>query len=57
MTDQLTNRLFDFIESSPTAFHTINAVRAMLLHAGFTELSETEPWVLGRAGAISPPGT
>ncbi len=50
MTDQLTNRLFDFIESSPTAFHTINAVRAMLLHAGFTELSETEPWVLEAGG-------
>lgn len=46
MTDKLTNQLFDFIESSPTAFHTVNAVRAMLLHAGFTELSETEPWDL-----------
>lgn len=46
MTDQLTNRLFDFIESSPTAFHTVNAVRAMLLHAGFVELSEQEPWTL-----------
>ena len=46
MMDKLTNRLFDFIESSPTAFHTVNAVRAMLLHAGFTELSETQPWQL-----------
>ncbi len=31
MTDQLTNRLFDFIESSPTSCHAVNAVRAMLL--------------------------
>lgn len=46
MTDKLTNQLFDFIESSPTAFHTVNAVRAMLLNAGFTELSETETWPL-----------
>jgi len=46
MTDQLTNRLFDFIESSPTAYHTVNAVRAMLLNAGFTQLDETQPWTL-----------
>lgn len=46
MTDQLTNRLFDFIESSPTSYHTVNAVRALLLNAGFTELSETGAWEL-----------
>ncbi len=46
MTDRLTGRLFDFIESSPTAFHTVNAVRAMLLNGGFTELSESGPWEL-----------
>ena len=46
MTDQLTNRFFDFIESSPTALHTVNAARALLLHAGFAELSEREPWEL-----------
>ena len=44
MTDKLTSRLFDFIESSPTACHTVNAVRALLLNAGFTELPETGPW-------------
>ena len=42
----LTNRFFDFIESSPTAFHTVNAVRALLLHAGFIELTEQQPWEL-----------
>ena len=46
MTDKLTSRLFDFIESSPTAYHTVNAIRAMLLNAGFTELPETGPWEL-----------
>lgn len=46
MTDKLTERLFNFIESSPTAYHTVNAVRAMLLNAGFKELSETGPWEL-----------
>lgn len=47
MTDKLTERLFNFIESSPTACHTVNAVRALLLNAGFTELPETGPWELG----------
>lgn len=46
MTDHLTNQLFDFIQSSPTALHTTNTVRVMLLHAGFTELPETGPWHL-----------
>lgn len=38
--------LFDFIESSPTSMHTVETVRNMLKSAGFTELSETEPWEL-----------
>lgn len=42
----LTNRFFDFIQASPTAFHTVNAVRALLLHAGFIELTEQQPWDL-----------
>ena len=44
MTDKQTNQFFDFVQSSPTAFHTVNAVRALLLHAGFTELGEEQPW-------------
>ena len=44
MTDQLTNRLFDFIQSSPSPLHTVQTVRAMLLQAGFMELLETQPW-------------
>lgn len=46
MTGQLTNQLFDFIQSSPTALHTVKTVRAMLLQAGFEELSESQPWAL-----------
>ena len=46
MTDQLTNRLFDFIQSSPSPLHTVQTVRAMLLQAGFMELLETQPWQL-----------
>ena len=46
MIDQLTNRLFDFIEGSPTALHTTRTVGAMLLQAGFTQLDEGEAWSL-----------
>lgn len=44
--EQLIADLFDFIEKSPTACHTVETVRGMLKKGGFTELSETEPWEL-----------
>lgn len=50
MPDRLTDRLFDFIGSSPTPYHTVYTVRAMLLNAGFTELRETGPWELREGG-------
>jgi aspartyl aminopeptidase len=42
--------LFDFIESSPTACHTVETVRQMLLAQGFQELSEREGWQLEKGG-------
>ena len=39
-------KLFDFIESCPTACHTAATVGRMLEEAGFTQLQETEPWTL-----------
>ena len=39
-------KLFDFIESCPTACHTVATVSRMLEAAGFTPLQETEPWDL-----------
>lgn len=44
--ENLISGLFDFIESSPTSMHTVETVRNLLKEAGFTELSETEPWEL-----------
>ena len=35
-------KLFDFIKSSPTAFHTAEAVAERLREAGYTELSEKD---------------
>lgn len=46
----LTAKLFDFIESSPTACHTVDTVRKMLTAEGFTELSETDAWNLQPGG-------
>ena len=37
-----TEKLFDFIESSPTACHTVETLREILLGAGFTELYEQQ---------------
>ncbi len=44
--EKIITELFDFIESSPTACHTVETVGKLLKEAGFTELSETEPWEL-----------
>lgn len=48
--EALVQDLFDFIESSPTACHTVQTAAAMLKAAGFTELRETEPWELQPGG-------
>lgn len=47
---ELTQKLFDFIESSPTACHTVDTVRKMLIADGFTELNETDAWELEEGG-------
>jgi aspartyl aminopeptidase len=41
-----TKELFDFIEKSPSPFHVILNVKAMLLENGFTELKEHKKWNL-----------
>ncbi|MEC8804058.1 MAG: M18 family aminopeptidase [Pseudomonadota bacterium] len=38
--------LLDFLESSPTAFHAVAALKSMLIDSGFTALSEEEQWDL-----------
>ena len=43
-------KLFDFIEQSPTASHTVATVETMLETSGFRTLSETEPWRLEPGG-------
>ena len=42
--------LFDFIKSSPSAYHTVESVRRALLASGFTELYEADAWSLSPGG-------
>ena len=43
-------RLLDFIDESPTAFHAVAAAEKRLASAGYTELREFEAWRLCRGG-------
>ena len=45
-----TKELFDFIKSSPTAYHTVETVKDMLVNAGFTQVSETDTKQLSDGG-------
>ncbi len=42
----ITGRMLDFIDASPTAFHVVDNISKMLLDKGFTELSEKDEWKL-----------
>ncbi len=48
--ENINQRLFDFIKSSPTSFHAASAVGSMLLTAGFEKLSECGAWQIKRGG-------
>ena len=43
-------QFLNFAEQSPTAFHAVSNFRAALLKAGFTELRETDPWLVDAGG-------
>lgn len=42
--------LFDFIKSSPTAYHTVDSVKRVLVKNGFSELYESDVWQLAPHG-------
>ena len=50
MTAQLTKQLMDFIDASPTMFHTISACKEILEAHGFTYLDQRAPWTLQQGG-------
>ena len=43
-------RFLNFAEQSPTAFHAAANLAAMLREAGYTELRETDPWLVDAGG-------
>lgn len=50
MTAQLTKQLMDFIDASPTMFHTISACKEILEANGFTYLDQRTSWQLQQGG-------
>lgn len=49
-TEKLTNELFDFINSSPCAYHAAENVAKELKRNGYTELFECDAWNLSEGG-------
>lgn len=47
---ELTQELLDFIQSSPSMFHTISTAARYLDEAGFTCLKEGQPWKIEKGG-------
>ncbi len=42
----ITQKMLDFIDASPTAFHVVDNIRKDLVKRNFTELKESEEWTL-----------
>ncbi|MAH73147.1 MAG: M18 family aminopeptidase [Cellvibrionales bacterium TMED49] len=47
---QLNQRLYNFLDHSPTPFHAVLQMSQILEKAGFTHISETENWCLHKGG-------
>ena len=43
--------LFDYIQNSPSPFHTIKEAKRLLLDAGFAELCEQDDWAVKKGGS------
>lgn len=46
----INNRLFEFIKSSPSPYHTVESVKTELLECGYSELYEADRWNLTDGG-------
>ncbi len=42
----MNNKLFDFIEKAPTAYHAVNTIKEELIFHGYAELFEEDVWTL-----------
>jgi aspartyl aminopeptidase len=50
MDHMITEKMLDFIQKSPTAFHAAEEMKQRFLQEGFTELKEQEHWNLQKGG-------
>ena len=50
---EISKELIDFIQNSPSMFHSVKTVRDYLEEAGFTYLPEGEPWRLEKGSSLS----
>lgn len=48
--DEFNRGLLSFLDASPTPFHAVSTMTAMLKVAGFEELTESQPWNLRKNG-------
>ncbi len=48
---QTAEELLHFLEESPSSFHAVANIEAMLKEAGFEELREEESWKLAAGGS------
>ncbi len=46
----INDKLFQFIEDSPTCYHAVETIRQKLQASGFKQLPETDPWTLEKGG-------
>ncbi len=49
-TKPFNDRLFDFLEQTPTSFHTGHVLEALFGHAGYTVLDDRSAWILEPGG-------
>src|SRR6056300_1197923 len=47
---EFNNRLLEFLANSPTPFHCVSTMSAILSENGFVQLKETELWNLEKGG-------
>ena len=47
---EINNGLFEFIKSSPTAFHAVDSIKEILIQNGYEQLNEEDAWCVKAGG-------
>ena len=46
----ITNKMLDFIDASPSCFHVVDNLKKELVESGYTELEESKEWKISEGG-------